>query len=57
MDDFNLEDTLAHMVKQGLMEERWNEDEQQFEYTTTELGIRTLVAHEKAAKEKRDDKV
>tara|TARA_R100000951_G_scaffold91188_1_gene79522 strand:- start:211 stop:384 length:174 start_codon:yes stop_codon:yes gene_type:complete len=55
MDDFNLETTLNDMVKQGLITERWNEDEQQFEYAVTELGTRTLVAYEKQAKENKDD--
>tara|TARA_R110000782_G_scaffold102791_2_gene190117 strand:- start:3290 stop:3466 length:177 start_codon:yes stop_codon:yes gene_type:complete len=55
MDDFNLESTLSDMVEQGLITERWNEDEQQFEYAVTDLGTRTLVAYEKAKPKSKDD--
>jgi hypothetical protein len=47
MDDFNLESTLSAMVEQGLMEERWNEELQTFEYMVTKLGTQTFVEHER----------
>lgn len=52
MDDFNLEDTLAEMVKQGLMTERWNEEQDQFEYMVTPLGTKTFIAHRLAERKK-----